>query len=118
MFLTSLVRCRMPNRTPSAVPPARAARGPRVAPGWRLEEAKSRFSEVVRLARESGPQHVTVRGRDAVVVLSAEDYARLAPAAASPSLAAVVGTGPFTRLDDFGSGLARERPPVRDAVAF
>ena len=118
MFLTSLVRCRMPNRTPSAVPPARAARVPRVAPGWRLEEAKSRFSEVVRLARESGPQHVTVRGRDAVVVLSAEDYARLAPAAVAPSLAALFGSGPFTRLDDLGPGVVRERPPVRDAVTF
>ena len=49
------------------------------APVWKLEDAKARFSEVVRLARERGPQRVTVRGRDAVVVLAAEDYARLAP---------------------------------------
>lgn len=46
---------------------------------WKLEDAKARFSEVVRRARDTGPQYVTVRGVDAVVVLSAEDYAKLAP---------------------------------------
>jgi prevent-host-death family protein len=44
---------------------------------WRLQDAKARFSEVVRLARQAGPQRVTVRGRDAVVVVSSEDYDRL-----------------------------------------
>lgn len=37
--------------------------------GWKLEDAKARFSEVVRLARENAPQRITVRGEDAVVVL-------------------------------------------------
>lgn len=46
---------------------------------WKLEEAKARFSEVVRHAREEGPQRVTVRGRDAVVVMSVEEFDRLAP---------------------------------------
>ena len=85
---------------------------------WRLEQAKARFSEVVRLAREAGPQHVTVHGRDAVVVVSAEDFARLSPAASAPSLAALFGTGPFTRLDDFDKGTIRETSPARDAVEF
>jgi len=39
---------------------------------WRLQDAKAKFSEVVRLARESGPQRVTQHGRDAVVIVSAE----------------------------------------------
>jgi prevent-host-death family protein len=47
--------------------------------GWKLEDAKARFSEVVRRAQSEGPQRVTVRGRDAVVVISAEDLARLLP---------------------------------------
>ena len=85
---------------------------------WRLEQAKARFSELVRLAQSSGPQHVTVHGHDAVVVVSADDFARLAPAAAAPSLAALFGAGPFTRLDDFDNGLIREKSPVRDAVEF
>ena len=46
---------------------------------WRLEEAKARFSEVVRRARSEGPQHVTVRGEPAVVVISAEELERLLP---------------------------------------
>ena len=104
---------------------ARTARSttdrPSKSPGtqpWRLEQAKARFSEVVRLAREAGPQHVTVHGRDAVVVVSAEDYARLSPSAAAPTLAALFGTGPFARLEDFDKGLVREKSPVRDAVKF
>lgn len=46
---------------------------------WKLEDAKARFSEVVRHAREEGPQRVSVRGQDAVVVMSVEEFERLAP---------------------------------------
>ena len=65
-------------------------------PAWKLEDAKARFSEVVRLARENGPQRVSVRGRDAVVVLSAADYARLVPPPAEVTLADVFGRLPRT----------------------
>lgn len=44
---------------------------------WKLEDAKNRFSEVVRLALGHEPQLVTRNGREAVVVLSAEEYGRL-----------------------------------------
>lgn len=44
---------------------------------WQLQEAKSRFSEVVDLTITEGPQLVTRRGADAVVILAAEDYRRL-----------------------------------------
>ena len=47
--------------------------------GWKLEDAKARFSEVVRRAQSEGPQRVTVRGRDAVVVISAEELEQLLP---------------------------------------
>ena len=50
---------------------------------WKLEDAKARFSELVRLARSEGPQRVTVRGRDAVVVIAAEDMQRLVPPTAA-----------------------------------
>jgi prevent-host-death family protein len=46
---------------------------------WKLEDAKARFSEVVRLARSEGPQRVSVRGKDAVVVVSVEELDRLMP---------------------------------------
>ena len=45
---------------------------------WPLQDAKNRFSEVVKRARAEGPQTVTLRGARAAVVLSAEDYDRLA----------------------------------------
>ncbi|HWE98199.1 MAG TPA: type II toxin-antitoxin system prevent-host-death family antitoxin [Caulobacteraceae bacterium] len=51
---------------------------------WKLKDAKARFSELVRRAREDGPQAVTVRGRAAVVVVDAEDYARAAAARPEP----------------------------------
>ena len=44
---------------------------------WQLQNAKVRFSELVRRVRSAGPQHVTVHGRDEVVVISAEDFRRL-----------------------------------------
>jgi antitoxin Phd len=46
---------------------------------WKLEDAKARFSEVVRRARSEGPQRVTVRGKDAVVVISTVELERLLP---------------------------------------
>jgi antitoxin Phd len=49
--------------------------------GWKLEDAKARFSEVVRRAQSEGPQRVTVRGKDAVVVISAAELERLLPEA-------------------------------------
>ena len=73
---------------------------------------------MVRLARAKGPQSVTVRGEEAVVILSAEDYARLVPAAAAPTLSALFSQGPFARLEDFEPGVLRERSATRDAVTF
>ena len=45
---------------------------------WQLQEAKNRLSELVRKARDEGPQVIIVHGADAAVVLSAEHYAKLA----------------------------------------
>jgi prevent-host-death family protein len=44
---------------------------------WQLQEAKQRFSEVVRRALADGPQPVTRRGEEVVIVISAKEYARL-----------------------------------------
>ena len=57
---------------------ARARTSPQPARGrWRLQDAKARFSELVRLAHSEGPQHVTLHGRDAVVVVDADEFLRL-----------------------------------------
>jgi antitoxin Phd len=44
---------------------------------WQLQTAKARFSELFRKARAEGPQWVTRQGKDAVVVLPAEEFERL-----------------------------------------
>ena len=38
---------------------------------WSLQEAKAKFSEVVRRAQTEGPQTVTVHGRNAVTISAA-----------------------------------------------
>ncbi|WP_336814147.1 type II toxin-antitoxin system Phd/YefM family antitoxin [Bosea sp. MMO-172] len=73
---------------------------------WKLEDAKARFSEVVRHAREDGPQRVTVRGHDAVVVMSVEEFERLVPRKPKP---------PFVEFMEglHLNGLDLEREPDR-----
>jgi prevent-host-death family protein len=44
---------------------------------WQLQEAKNKFSEVVECAIQEGPQTVSRRGENAVVILSCADYDRL-----------------------------------------
>ncbi|MDF1861925.1 MAG: type II toxin-antitoxin system Phd/YefM family antitoxin [Verrucomicrobiales bacterium] len=50
---------------------------------WQLQEAKNRFSQVVKEALATGPQWVTRHGKRTVVILSAEEYATLCPEAES-----------------------------------
>jgi len=44
---------------------------------WQLQEAKNKFSEVVDEAIKSGPQLITKRGVEAVILLSYTEYRRL-----------------------------------------
>lgn len=93
------------NEAPQAPP----APGPE--PGWKLGEAKARFSEVVRLAAAGQPQRVTVRGRSAVVVVSADEFDRLRARNAAASLHDLLSQSPLSRLE-FGSESVRG--PVRE----
>jgi prevent-host-death family protein len=77
---------------------------------WQLQTAKARFSEVVRKAQVEGPQYVTRQGKDAVVILPADEFERLTARARQPqSLAKFFAESPLvgTKLDlerkpDFG----------------
>ena len=53
-----------------------AARAATLPGHWALQDAKARFSEVVRKAKTEGPQKITVHGREEVVVISIEEYQR------------------------------------------
>jgi prevent-host-death family protein len=44
---------------------------------WQLQTAKNKFGEVIEKALHIGPQVVTRRGMETVVVLSMEDYRKL-----------------------------------------
>ena len=44
---------------------------------WQLQEAKQRFSELVRRTLEEGPQVVTRHGEEVVVVVPAEAFRRM-----------------------------------------
>jgi antitoxin Phd len=54
---------------------------------WKLQDAKARFSELVRRAREGKPQRVTVHGKEAVVVVDSERY-EVRPKSRKPRLMA------------------------------
>jgi prevent-host-death family protein len=41
---------------------------------WKLQDAKAHFSQVVQDALKKGPQYVTLRGTQAVVIISVEQY--------------------------------------------
>jgi prevent-host-death family protein len=44
---------------------------------WQVQEAKTRLSEVIEMARVEGPQTITRHGVARVVLLSVEDYQSL-----------------------------------------
>jgi prevent-host-death family protein len=52
---------------------------------WQLQTAKAQFSEVFRRARAEGPQWVTRQNKEAVVILPAEEFDRLARRASQPT---------------------------------
>lgn len=80
---------------------------------WVLQDAKARFSELVRRVHSDGPQHVTVHGRDEVVVISAEDFRRLTGERTGEELIAAMQASPYRDLDTEAS---RATLPVRDVT--
>ncbi len=52
---------------------------------WPVQDAKARFSEMLDACLAEGPQIVTRRGQEAVVVVPIDEWRRL-KAAATPSL--------------------------------
>ncbi len=76
---------------------------------WQVQEAKARFSELMRGADEAGPQTITVRGRRAAVLLSVSDYDRLR--SRKPSLTAFMRASPLAGIE---LTVDRDQTPPRD----
>jgi len=73
-------------------------------PTWTVAEAKARLSEVIERARSQGPQTITRRGRDPVVVVAAEEWERKTKR--KGNLAEFFAASPLR-----GSGLSVQRIP-------
>ena len=74
---------------------------------WQLQTAKARFSELFRKARAEGPQWITKQGKEAVVIVAAEEFQRLRARSKQPeSLVEFFAKSPFA-----GANLDLERNP-------
>lgn len=91
--------------TRTVKPPAKT---PRPQGSWLLQDAKARFSELVRRVRSEGPQRVTVHGRDEVVVVSAEEFRRLKGDRTGEALIAAMQASPYRDID-----IAPPRAPMK-----
>lgn len=90
----------------------RASRPTGKKPGhWALQDAKARFSELVRLVHQEGPQHVTVHGRDEVVIITADEFRRLKGAATGRVLIDALQDQPGPSVTRKGMPM-----PVRDVT--
>jgi antitoxin Phd len=64
---------------------------------WQVQEAKTRFSELIDRAQSEGPQTITRHGAERAVVLSVEDYRALQ--ALKPDFKAYLLGGP--KVEEF-----------------
>jgi prevent-host-death family protein len=80
---------------------------------WSLQDAKARFSELVRRAKAVGPQHVTLHRREEVVVVSASEYRRLTGAETGAALIEAMQAMPHKDVD---LEPKRDPMPIRDPV--
>lgn len=79
--------------------------------GWALQDAKGRFSELVDCAKKKGPQLVTQRGKEAVVIVAVEQFRQLVRIRDKKGLALFFQNSPLADLDP--TWLARNRETGR-----
>ena len=82
---------------------------------WQLQDAKSRFSELIDDTLEKGPQVVTRRGIDTAVVVSIDEWKKLKDEKRVTWKEVLLGDGPRFEipLPKRGKGKSR-RAPVFD----
>jgi len=73
---------------------------------WQIQEAKSRFSEMVERTLKEGPQTVTRHGKPVAVLLRADQYRRLR--SKGKSLKSLLAAAPLK-----GVRIKRSRETVR-----
>ena len=78
---------------------------------WQIQEAKQRFSEMIRAVTTEGPQVITRHGEDVAVVVDIVEYRRLTRPAMD--LASILLGGP--KLDDSAADVFAEIEAERKA---
>jgi len=78
---------------------------------WQIQEAKQRFSEMIRAVTTEGPQVITRHGVDVAVVVDIGEYRRLTRPAVD--LASILLGGP--KLDDSTADIFTEAEAERKA---
>jgi len=78
---------------------------------WKLQDAKARFSEVVRRARTGQPQQVTVHGKEAVLVIDPERFEVRPKTKPAPTMADFIKR---TRKYKFDIDVEFDRPLIMD----
>jgi antitoxin Phd len=82
---------------------------------WQLQDAKSRFSELIDDTLEKGPQVVTRRGIDTAVVVSVEEWKKLKDEKRATWKEVLLGEGPRFEIPFPKRGKAKSRKaPVFD----
>lgn len=64
---------------------------------WQLQDAKSKFSQLVESAISDEPQFVTKHGKNAVVILSFEDFKKITKP--KMDLVSFFKNSPFAEID-------------------
>jgi prevent-host-death family protein len=106
VYMTKLAKS-----TSHKLPKPRRRNRPKGPGRWVLQDAKARFSELVRRVRSEGPQHVTVHGRDEVVVIAAEEFRRLKGNVTGSALIEAMQASPHREIE---LESRRTPMPVRD----
>ena len=78
-----------------------------------MQDAKAQLSKVVRDAQTRGPQRVTLHGRDAAVVVSAEEFDRMRRPVSGRDIVQAFATSP---LRDVPFERRSVKAPVRDVA--
>lgn len=82
---------------------------------WQLQDAKSRFSELIDDTLEKGPQVVTRRGVDTAVMVSIDEWQKLKDEKRATWKEVLLGEGPRFEIPFPKRGKARSRKaPVFD----
>jgi len=76
---------------------------------WQIQEAKAKFSEVVKLANQEGPQEITMRGQPTAILISLKDFEKIKEK--KPSLVSFMRSSPLAGVD---LELERDKSPARE----